>query len=305
MERKEQWLERLRGQIEEIAPDAAAIAHAAREILLVDVREGEEHRAARVRDSVHLPRGYLELRAEEMLPDRDRPIVTYCAGGVRSLFAADTLRLLGYSNVRSMAGGFAAWRNAGLPYEEPRLLSEPERRRYSRHLVIPEVGEAGQAKLLEARVLVIGAGGLGSPAALYLAAAGIGRLGIVDFDVVEESNLQRQILHTEDRIGTPKVESARHALRAQNSGIAVETHAVRLGPDNIHAILEGYDIVVDGSDNFETRYLVNDTCLELGLPNVHGSIFRFDGQVTFFQPGQGPCYRCLYAAPPPPELAPT
>ena len=304
MESKQEWLSRLRATIEEVTPEDVARADNG-DFVLVDVRESDEFRSARIAGAVHLPRGFLELRVEEKLPDRDRPIVAYCAGGVRSLFAADTLARLGYKNVRSMRGGFGGWKDAGLPFEEPRTLTEAEQRRYSRHLLIPEVGDEGQQRLLSARVLMVGAGGLGSPSAIYLAAAGVGTLGIIDDDVVEESNLQRQILHTTDRIGQSKVESARSTLHGINPGVNIETHDHRLDADNIVELFGQYDVIVDGSDNFETRYLVNDVCVDLELPNVHGSIFRFDGQVTVFWPGRGPCYRCLYAAPPPPELAPT
>ena len=304
MESKQEWLSRLRATIEEVTPEEVARADNG-EFVLVDVRESDEYHSARIAGAVHLPRGFLELRVEEKLPDRDRPIVAYCAGGVRSLFAADTLARLGYKNVRSMRGGFGGWKDAGLPFEEPRTLTEAEQRRYSRHLLIPEVGDEGQQRLLSARVLMVGAGGLGSPSAIYLAAAGVGTLGIIDDDVVEESNLQRQILHTTDRIGQSKVESARTTLHSINPGVNIETHEHRLDADNIVELFGQYDVIVDGSDNFETRYLVNDVCVDLELPNVHGSIFRFDGQVTVFWPGRGPCYRCLYAAPPPPELAPT
>src|SRR3954469_21186470 len=253
--------------------------------------------------SVFIPRGHLESQAENKLPDRDAPIVIYCAGGNRSAFAAKTLQDLGYTDVVSMAGGFGRWKNEGRDWITPAVLTPEQRNRYSRHVLLPEVGEAGQQKLLESRVLLLGAGGLGSPAALYLAAAGVGTLGIVDMDVVDASNLQRQILHNMDRIGDRKVDSAKKTLTALNPDVSVVTHDVRLGADNVMSILEGYDIVVDGTDNFPTRYLVNDASVKLGIPVVHGSIFRFEGQVTVFDPYNGPTYRDMVPGPPPADVA--
>jgi molybdopterin/thiamine biosynthesis adenylyltransferase len=253
-------------------------------------------------------RGFLELRIEDAVPDTDRTVLVMCAGGVRSLFAAEGLRRLGYRDVRSVAGGFNRWKSDGLPVEVPRTLSAPARERYSRHLLMPEVGEKGQLRLLESRVLLLGAGGLGCPAALYLAAAGVGTLGLVDDDVVDRSNLQRQVLHGDADVGRPKVESAREALLALNPSIEVRGFRERLTSANVERLLAGWDVVIDGSDNFATRYLINDACVKLRLPNVHGSIFRFEGQVSVFWPGGprgGPCYRCLYPEPPPPELAPS
>jgi len=236
-------------------------------------------------------------------------VLVMCAGGVRSLFAAEGLRLLGYKDVRSVAGGFNRWKHDGLPVEVPRALSARDRERYSRHILMPEVGEKGQLRLLGSRVLLVGAGGLGSPAGFYLAAAGVGKIGIVDMDVIERSNLQRQILHSDERTGTSKVASALETLRALNPDIQLVGHELRLEAKNVEEILPGYDVVVDGSDNFATRYLVNDACVKLGLPNVHGSIYRFEGQVSVFWPAyparRGPCYRCLYPEPPPPGLAPS
>jgi len=286
--------------------DAAAADSLRRQgALIVDVREQDEVEQGAVPGSVHIPRGYLEMRIEETEPDRHRPIAVYCAGGVRSAFAARALQDLGYDQVVSLAGGFGAWKNAGLPWSVPRALSADQRRRYSRHLLIPEVGEAGQRRLLDAKVLLVGAGGLGSPAALYLAAAGVGTLGVVDPDVVDDSNLQRQVIHTSDRVGMPKVESARLTIEALNPDVAVVTHQTRLTKENVLDIFRGYDIILDGTDNFSTRYLINDACVLLGKPNIHGSIFRFEGQATTFVAGQGPCYRCLFPTPPPPELAPS
>ncbi|HEU5181525.1 MAG TPA: molybdopterin-synthase adenylyltransferase MoeB [Candidatus Polarisedimenticolia bacterium] len=272
---------------------------------LLDVREKDEVDQGHLPGAVHLPRGFLELRIEGLQPDRSTPVVAYCAAGNRSLLAAEGLQRLGYDNVVSMAGGFTRWRNEGNPVEVPRVLSEADRRRYSRHLMIPEVGEAGQIKLLQSRVLLVGAGGLGSPAGYYLAAAGVGTLGIVDFDVVDESNLQRQILHAADRVGMPKTESARRTLSGLNPAIKVVPMEARLSSANVESIFKDYDIIVDGSDNFPTRYLVNDACVLMKKPNVHGSVYRFEGQVTVFDPPRGPCYRCLYPEPPPAELAPS
>jgi molybdopterin/thiamine biosynthesis adenylyltransferase len=231
-------------------------------------------------------------------------VVIYCAGGVRSAFAAKALQELGYAEPVSLIGGFGAWKAKGLPFATPKAFTPEQRRRYSRHFILPEVGEAGQRKLLDAKVLLVGAGGLGSPAALYLAAAGVGTLGIIDDDVVDDSNLQRQVLHTTDRIGVSKVESARQAIVALNPDVNVIGHETRLSPDNVMEIFAGYDIVLDGTDNFASRYLINDACVLLGKPNVHGSIFRFEGQTTVFNEGDGPCYRCLFPDPPPPDLAP-
>ncbi|GIW41320.1 MAG: molybdopterin biosynthesis protein MoeB [Candidatus Binatia bacterium] len=273
--------------------------------LLLDVREKEEYREGHLPGAVSLPRGFLEMRVEEVVPDKSTPIVAYCAGGTRSLLAAKILKEMGYENVVSMAGGYNAWKNAGYPWEQERKFTPEQVERYSRHFILPEVGERGQAKLLDAKVLLVGAGGLGSPAAYYLAAAGVGTLGIVDHDLVDRSNLQRQILHSEDRIGMPKVESAKRTLEALNPDVRVVPYRERLTSQNILSILADYDIVVDGCDNFPTRYLVNDACVMTGKPNVHGSIFQFEGQATVFYPGKGPCYRCLFPEPPPPGAAPS
>ena len=273
--------------------------------LLLDVREPDEHDQGAVPGAIHLVRGQLESNVESRIPDKATPIVVMCAGGARSAFAARTLAELGYTDVVSMDGGFNRWKDEGRPWAVPASLTADQRNRYQRHLLLPEVGEAGQLELLEARVLCLGAGGLGSPAALYLAAAGIGTLGIVDMDVVDESNLQRQILHNVDRIGDRKVDSARQALTALNPDVQVVTHDVRLSADNIVDIIAGYDVIVDGADNFPVRYLLNDASVKLGIPVVHGSIFRFEGQVTVFDPKSGPTYRDLLPEPPPPELAPS
>lgn len=301
-------LEALRATVPEVSA-ADAFAGLRQGALLVDVRDPEEVAGGSPTGATLLGRSFLEMEIEEVAPDLDRTVLVLCAGGTRSLYAARGLQELGYRDVRSVAGGFAAWKRLGLPVEMPRGLSAGERERYSRHLAIPEVGEAGQLKLKDSRVLLVGAGGLGSPAALYLAAAGVGTLGIVDDDVVDRSNLQRQILHTDGRTGTSKVDSARAALTGLNPAVRVIGHPVRLLRDNVEEIFAGYDLVLDGCDNFPTRYLVNDACVKLGLPNVHGSIYRFEGQVSVFWPayegGRGPCYRCLFPEPPPPELAPS
>ncbi len=288
--------------------DAGELAHALEQDPLhavIDVREQEEVAQGLIASAIHIPRGYLELRVETVLPDRDRPVTLYCAVGVRSLLAANTLRAMGYTNVRSLRGGFNSWKDQGLPFKTPRPLSAEQRERYSRHFLLDEVGEEGQAKLLDARVLVIGAGGLGAPVAYYLAAAGVGTLGLVDFDRVERSNLQRQIFHTDDRIGMLKTESAGIALRALNPEVKVVEHNVHLDGSNAGEIFEQYDVIVNGCDNFPTRYLANDVAVFLGKPMVDGGIFRFEGQVTTMIPWTSPCYRCRYPAPPPPEEAPS
>ncbi len=272
---------------------------------VLDVREKEEYREGHLQGALSLPRGFLEIRVEEAIPDKQAPIIAYCAGGTRSLIAARTLKEMGYTNVVSMTGGFTAWKNVGLPFAQDHQFTPEQLTRYSRHFLLPEVGEAGQAKLLAAKVLLLGAGGLGSPTALYLAAAGVGTLGLVDHDVVDLSNLQRQILHSNDRIGMPKVESARIAIENLNPDVRVVPHQERLSSDNVLDIFRPYDIIVDGCDNFPTRYLVNDACVMLGKPNVHGSIFQFEGMASVFAPGRGPCYRCLFPEPPPPGAAPS
>ena len=273
--------------------------------VLLDVREPEEYGQGAIPDSLHVSRGQLESNVENRIPDKATKLVVMCAGGVRSAFAAKTLAELGYTDVVSMGGGFNKWKDEGRLWVVPTTLSAEQRNRYQRHILIPEVGEAGQLKLLDAKVLCLGAGGLGSPASLYLAAAGIGTLGIVDMDVVDASNLQRQILHNVDRIGDRKVDSAKKTLTALNPDISVVTHDVRLDASNIVDIISGYDIVVDGTDNFPVRYMLNDASVKLGIPVVHGSIFRFEGQVTVFDPRTGPTYRDMLPEPPPPELAPS
>jgi molybdopterin/thiamine biosynthesis adenylyltransferase/rhodanese-related sulfurtransferase len=271
---------------------------------LIDVRETEEYGAGRLPGAISVPRGFLELRIEEKAK-REEPIIVYCAGGVRSAFAAKTLAEMGYTNVTSMAGGYNRWHDAAYPTETPFVLSSEQKERYRRHLSIPEVGEEGQAKLLKAKVLLMGAGGLGSPAALYLAAAGVGTLGIVDMDVVDLSNLQRQVIHTQKRKGMAKTASAAEAITALNPDVKVIPFQERLTSDNVDRILTGFDLILDGGDNFPTRYLINDACVKHRKPNIHGSIYRFEGQVTTFIPFEGPCYRCLYPQPPPPDMAPS
>ena len=272
---------------------------------LLDVREREEYREGHLEGSVPLPRGFLEMRIEEAVPDKSTPIVAYCAGGVRSLIAARTLKEMGYENVTSMSGGYTAWKNAGYKWVADRQFTPEQITRYARHFTLPEVGEAGQAKLLDAKVLCVGAGGLGSPVALYLTAAGVGTIGIADHDTVDMSNLQRQILHTNDRVGMPKVESAQLTLNALNPDVNIVQFKERLSSENVMRIIDGFDIVVNGCDNFPTRYLINDACIMAKKMLVDGSIFQFEGQVTVVDPTEGPCYRCLFPEPPPPGMAPS
>lgn len=291
-------------EIAEIDP-ATLAARLGGDFVLVDVREGDEYTQGAIPGAKHIPRGLLEGNIAMQVPDPSTPLVLYCAGGARSALAAKSLKDMGYTDVSSLSGGFGRWKNEGRPWAEPVTLTSDQKARYSRHTLLPEVGEEGQAKLLDSKVLLIGAGGLGSPAAMYLAAAGVGTLGIVDFDVVDASNLQRQILHNVDRLGEAKVESARQTLQALNPDVKIEPYRERLSADNVLDIMSGYDLVVDGGDNFPTRYLVNDASLHLRIPVVHGAIFRFEGQASVFHPYEGPCYRCLFPQPPPPELAPS
>ena len=299
-------LQQVKAEIDEIDVSRARELLAEAEAAAVDVRERDEWVEGHIPGAVHIPRGSLEGRIENAVPDRSQAIVVYCSGGSRSAFAARTLEELGYENVASLAGGFTDWKRNGFPFELPQTLDEAKRRRYSRHLLIPEVGEQGQQKLLDSRVLLIGAGGLGSPAGLYLAAAGIGTIGIVDDDAVDETNLQRQIVHSTERLGVSKADSAKRTIEALNPDVTVEVFKERLTSDNVDRILgEGWDVIVDGADNFPTRYLLNDASVWHRIPVVHGSIFRFEGQATVFKPHEGPCYRCLFPQPPPPELAPS
>jgi molybdopterin/thiamine biosynthesis adenylyltransferase/rhodanese-related sulfurtransferase len=300
-------LARVREEIEEISTvEAHERLRSEAPPLFVDVRPPDEWQEGHIPGALLAPRNNLESRFETLVPDHERAIVVYCGSGTRSAFAAKTLEELGYEHVVNLAGGFADWKRNGYDFATPQTLSPAQRTRYSRHLLIPEVGEEGQQKLLDARILLIGAGGLGSPASLYLAAAGIGTLGIIDADVVDDSNLQRQIVHSTERLGEPKVLSAQRTIEALNPDVRVIPFQERLSSENVEQILaHGWDVIVDGTDNFPTRYLVNDASVWHGIPVVHGSIYRFEGQTTVFHPGEGPCYRCLYPAPPPPELAPS
>lgn len=272
---------------------------------LLDVREQDEVAQGMIPGASHLSRAHFESRIEDVIPDKDAEVVVYCAGGVRSAFSAKMMKELGYTNVTSLAGGFGRWKDLGFDFTVPKVLDASQRDRYSRHLILPEVGEKGQLDLLNSKVLAIGAGGLGSPALLYLAAAGVGTIGIVDSDVVEVSNLQRQIIHSTERVGMLKAESAKEEINALNPDIDVVIHPFRIDSTNAEELLAGYDVIVDGCDNFETRYAVNDAAVALRKPVIHGSIFRFEGMASTFVPFEGPCYRCLYPEAPPPELAPT
>src|ERR1700684_1164608 len=298
-------LRQVKSQIDEVDP--AEVHELIDEgVAVIDVRETEELAAGQLPGAKHVPRGYLESRIEGIVPDRATQVIVYCASGNRSAYAARTLKEdLGYEHVRSMTGGITLWKDRGYDVEVPRALNPEQRERYSRHLLIPEIGADGQQKLLDAKVLLLGAGGLGSPTALYLAAAGVGTLGIVDDDEVDLSNLQRQVIHNTDRIGVLKVDSAEETIKALNPDVNVQKYAVRLGPDNIMDILPDYDIVVDGLDNFPTRYLLNDASVRLQIPVVSAAILGFEGQLSVFKPYDGPCYRCLFPVPPPAELAPS
>jgi molybdopterin/thiamine biosynthesis adenylyltransferase/rhodanese-related sulfurtransferase len=296
-------LREARAAVREVNPAEAEQAAAAGAAIL-DVREASEWEQGHVSGARHVSKSYIEQDIEALVPDHDAAVVLYCAGGIRSLFAAQTLLDMGYTDVASMSGGFQAWKSEGRPWSQPRVLSADQKQRYSRHLLIPEVGAEGQARLLDSKALFIGAGGLGSPAMLYLAAAGVGTIGIVDFDVVDASNLQRQVIHRTDRVGMRKVESAQMTINDLNPDVRVVAHEEMLGEDNVERLIAGYDIIFDGTDTFETRYTLNDAAVRAGIPVVHASVFRFEGQLTVFKPHEGPCYRCLYPTPPPPELAP-
>jgi len=292
-------------QVQEALAEQHEVSYDQQDIVLVDVREKHEWNEGYIPGAIHVPRGFLELQIEEAVPDKSKTVVLYCAGGVRSLIAGKTLQEMGYEKAISMSSGFGGWKGQGYSFVQPRTLNEAQSKRYSRHLLIPEVGEQGQLKLLDSKVLLIGAGGLGSPAAYYLAAAGVGTIGIIDADVVDDSNLQRQILHNTERIGQYKAESARQTIEALNPDVKVITHIERLDETNVARIIADYDIILDGTDNFPTRYLLNDAALIANKPVVHGSVFRFEGQLTVFKPYKGPCYRCLYPEPPPAALAPS
>jgi molybdopterin/thiamine biosynthesis adenylyltransferase/rhodanese-related sulfurtransferase len=309
------YLKDVKGQIRETDVETVRQAVAARGgksgdgngagPIVIDVREKDEWTEGFIPGARWIPRGFLELRIEDQVPERSSEIILYCAGGTRSALAARSLAELGYTNVKSMAGGFTAWKRALNPYDKPFIMTNDQAIRYARHTMLPEIGEAGQVKLLKSKVLCLGAGALGSSAGIYLAAAGVGTLGFVDDDVVDASNLQRQILHATDRIGTPKVESARKAVAGLNPDVKVVAHMTRLSAENVLDIIKDYDLIIDGADNFPSRYLLNDAALKLGKPVIHASIYRFEGQVTAFIPNQGPCYRCLYPSPPPPDMAPS
>jgi len=295
-----------KAEVEEVQPTEAAAEIESGEVALVDVREQIEFEERHIEGAIHVPRSYLESRFEQFVPDRSRRIILYCASGIRSALAAKMLAEdLGYEDVSSMAGGITLWRDRGLPVVTPRSLTQEQKERYSRHILVPEIGLEGQMRMLDSKVLLLGAGGLGSPSALYLAAAGIGTLGLIDDDVVDASNLQRQVIHNTDRIGVPKTESARLAIEALNPDVDVIEHHGRLDSDNVIELLSDYDVIVDGADNFPTRYLLNDASVRLRKPVVSASILSFDGQLSTFVPYEGPCYRCLYPTPPPPELAPS
>jgi molybdopterin/thiamine biosynthesis adenylyltransferase/rhodanese-related sulfurtransferase len=300
-----EFIRKVKSQITEVDPSEVN-GLLGNGVALVDVRETEEFGSGHLPGARHVPRGYLESRIEGAVPDRSQRVILYCASGNRSALAAHTLQEeLGYENVASMLGGITLWKDRGYEVEVPRAMTALQRERYSRHLLVPEVGEEGQRKLLDARVLLLGAGGLGSPAALYLAAAGVGTLGIVDDDEVDLSNLQRQVIHTTDRIGVAKVDSAEATIKALNPDVDVVKFPTRLNASNIMEIIDGWDIVVDGADNFPTRYLLNDATVRLRIPVVSASILGFDGQLSVFKPYDGPCYRCLYPVPPPADLAPS
>lgn len=309
------YLKDIKAQIRETDVEAVREAVAARRgeagdgngagPILIDVREKDEWTEGFIPGARWIPRGFLELRVEDQIPERSSEIILYCAGGTRSALAARSLAELGYTNVKSMAGGFTAWKRAGNAYDKPFIMTSDQNQRYARHTMLPEIGEAGQVKLLKSKVLCLGAGALGSSSGIYLAAAGVGTLGFVDDDVVDPSNLQRQILHATDRIGMAKVESARRTIAGLNPDVKVIPHMTRLSADNVLDIIKDYDVIVDGADNFPSRYLLNDAALKLGKPVIHASIYRFEGQVTSFVPGHGPCYRCLYPSPPPPDMAPS
>jgi molybdopterin/thiamine biosynthesis adenylyltransferase/rhodanese-related sulfurtransferase len=299
-------LDEARASIKQIDADEARKMLDKPGTVLIDVRESDEWRQGHIPQAVGIPRGFLELRIEEKVPDHKAPIILQCASGTRSLLAARTLHELGYENLYNLNGGFNTWKDRGLPWTAERTFTPDELNRYSRHFVIPEVGEKGQAKLLDSKVLILGTGALGSPVSLYLAAAGVGTLGLVDFDVVDASNLQRQIIHTTDRVGMLKTESAQKAINALNPGVKVIRHDIRLSSENVMDVVKDYDVVVNCGDNFPTRYLINDACVFLKKPLVDGAIFRFEGNATVFHPAAGgPCYRCLYPEPAPPDMAPS
>jgi molybdopterin/thiamine biosynthesis adenylyltransferase/rhodanese-related sulfurtransferase len=303
---QQDFLEEARQLVPEVTvEEVAERRQRGEDVILLDVREKDEVRTGYINGAISVPRGFLEMQVTGQIPDRDQDVVVYCAGGVRSLLAGRVMREMGYQNVSSMAGGITQWKDAGHSIVRDRQLTDEQLERYSRHFLLSQIGEQGQGQLLDAKVLLIGAGGLGSPSAYYLAAAGVGTLGMVDADVVDLSNLQRQIIHTNDRIGMPKTESAEITIRGLNPDINVRSYNQRLTTDNVMGLFADYDIIVDGCDNFPTRYLVNDAAVLLGKPIVHGSIFQFEGQASVFKPHEGPCYRCLFPTPPPPGMVPS
>jgi sulfur-carrier protein adenylyltransferase/sulfurtransferase len=306
MSKYREYLKQVKEQVTRTNVDEIRARFEAGERLnLLDCREDDETQDGIIPGAKTLSRAHFESMIEDLFPDKDEEIVIYCASGSRSAFAARTMAELGYTNPVTMDGGFNRWKDLGYKFDVPKALSSDQRHRYSRHILLPEVGQAGQLKLLESKVLLIGAGGLGSPAGLYLAAAGVGTIGIVDSDVVEESNLQRQVIHDADTLGVLKAESAKERIQKLNKDVDVVTHPVRLDTSNVAELIRDYDVIVDGSDNFDTRYALNDAAVPMGKPVVHGSIFRFEGMVSTFVPFEGPCYRCLYPEAPPPELAPS
>lgn len=303
---QQDYLEEARQQVPEISvAEVSERQKRGDNLVLLDVREKDEVRGGYLEGAISVPRGFLEMQITGQVPNPDQEIIVYCAGGVRSLLAGKVLQEMGYTNITSMAGGIGKWKEDGLDIVRDRELSNAQLERYSRHFLLSQIGEQGQGKLLDAKVLLIGAGGLGSPAAYYLAAAGVGTLGLVDADVVDMSNLQRQIIHNNDRVGVPKTESAEITIRALNPDINVQSYNMRLTTDNVMDLFNEYDIIVDGCDNFPTRYLVNDAAVFTGKPIVHGSIFQFEGQASVFKPHDGPCYRCLFPTPPPPGMVPS
>lgn len=302
----QELLRQAKAKANALSPEEVAAIVDGEDVTVVDVREGDEWRKGHLPGAVHVPRGYLEMQAEGKLPNKDAPLIVYCAGGNRSAFATETLKQMGYRDVRHMSGGFTAWKDTGLKVAQPREWTDKQLDRYSRHFVLPEVGEAGQQKISDGKVLVIGAGGLGSPALSYLAAAGVGTLGIVDMDDVEDNNLQRQIIHATSRIGFNKAESAKVTIEDLNPDVEVKTWTDPLSPENVDEIFNGFDVVLDATDNFTTRYLINETAYRFGIPSIYGSIYRFEGYASVFWPAKGgPCYRCMHPESPPAELAPT
>ncbi len=301
-----QIVEEAKTEIPEVSvADVKSDQDAGGDFVLLDVRDEDEYRAGYIPEAVHVTRGMLEFSVENYIPDREQKVVVYCAAGLRSLLAAKALREMGYTDTVSMAGGYRDWMAAGYPTAQDKPMSNEQLDRYSRHFMLTEVGERGQSKLLDAKVLLVGAGGLGSPAGVYLGAAGVGHLGVIDSDVVELSNLQRQILHRTEAVGTPKVQSATTTIKSLNPDVDIKPYNLRLTADNVEEIFAEYDLIVDGCDNFATRYLVNDAAVLMNKPIVHGSIFQFEGQVSLFKPHEGPCYRCMFPTPPPPGMVPS